>query len=78
MEWMWVFEVKPKRCECGYWFKLKTHEARTSTTCPTKTPNDVKKVIVDQKMFCVKMVRNPLCENSFMCSLIHAEVKYTG
>ncbi len=27
IKWFWIFENKPKRCECGYWFKLKVHEA---------------------------------------------------
>ena len=27
VKWMWVYENKPKRCSCGYWFKLKKHEA---------------------------------------------------
>merc|ERR1712088_638479 len=26
LKWMWVFEGKPKRCACGYWFELKVHE----------------------------------------------------
>nr|ACO10361.1 Cytochrome c oxidase subunit 5B, mitochondrial precursor [Caligus rogercresseyi] len=25
IKWMWLFENKPKRCRCGYWFKLKRH-----------------------------------------------------
>jgi cytochrome c oxidase subunit 5b len=27
INWMWVYENEPKRCECGYWFKLKKHPA---------------------------------------------------
>ena len=27
IKWFWIFENKPKRCECGYWFKLNRHEA---------------------------------------------------
>ncbi len=34
INWMWVFEGKPKRCECGHWFKLKTHEAPDKYNMP--------------------------------------------
>ncbi len=34
INWMVVFDGKPKRCECGYWFKLKRHEAPTEATLP--------------------------------------------
>ncbi|XP_059088402.1 cytochrome c oxidase subunit 5B, mitochondrial-like isoform X2 [Tigriopus californicus] len=27
IKWMWLYENKPKRCECGYWFQLKAHPA---------------------------------------------------
>jgi len=27
IKWMWIFEGKPKRCGCGYWFELKSHPA---------------------------------------------------
>nr|ALS04667.1 mitochondrial cytochrome c oxidase subunit 5B precursor [Pseudodiaptomus poplesia] len=27
IKWMWLCEGSPKRCECGYWFKLKSHPA---------------------------------------------------
>ncbi len=27
INWMWLYEGKPKRCECGYWFELKYHPA---------------------------------------------------
>ena len=27
INWFWLFADKPKRCGCGYWFKLKVHEA---------------------------------------------------
>ena len=26
IKWFWIFEGKPKRCECGYWYKLNVHE----------------------------------------------------
>ena len=22
ISWMWLYKGEPKRCECGYWFKL--------------------------------------------------------
>lgn len=25
IKWMWVFEGKPKRCMCGYWFELRVN-----------------------------------------------------
>jgi cytochrome c oxidase subunit 5b len=34
IKWMWVYENKPKRCECGYWFKLKQHEAPEYANMP--------------------------------------------
>ncbi len=34
INWMWVYEGRPKRCECGYWFKLKVHEAPDKYNMP--------------------------------------------
>merc|ERR1711915_1062191 len=27
IKWMWLIEGRNKRCQCGHWFSLKTHEA---------------------------------------------------
>ena len=27
IKWMWLIEGRPKRCECGHWFALKSHPA---------------------------------------------------
>ena len=27
VKWFWLFEDKPKRCQCGYWFKLEASDA---------------------------------------------------
>lgn len=32
--WMWIYNGEPKRCACGYWFKLVKHEGPTKETVP--------------------------------------------
>jgi len=27
IKWMWLIEGRNKRCQCGHWFSLKSHEA---------------------------------------------------
>ena len=27
IKWMWLIEGRPKRCQCGHWFSLKSHPA---------------------------------------------------
>jgi len=34
IKWMWLCEGTPKRCECGYWFELKTHPAPDKYALP--------------------------------------------
>merc|ERR1719300_1311313 len=34
IKWMWIIEGKPKRCMCGYWFKLERHEPKTFEEFP--------------------------------------------
>ena len=34
IKWMWLCEGTPKRCECGFWFQLKTHPAPDKYALP--------------------------------------------
>ncbi len=34
IKWFWLFENKPKRCECGHWFQLKKHQAPEKWNMP--------------------------------------------
>lgn len=34
VNWMWLIEGKPKRCECGHWFELRVHPAPDKYSLP--------------------------------------------
>ena len=34
IKWMWLIEGRPKRCECGHWFALKSHPAPDKYNLP--------------------------------------------
>ena len=34
VKWFWLFEGKSKRCSCGHWFKMVSHEGPDATQLP--------------------------------------------
>merc|ERR1711862_943855 len=34
IKWMWLYKDQPKRCQCGYWFKLESHEPPNKAELP--------------------------------------------
>merc|ERR1712189_128988 len=44
IKWMWLCEGTPKRCECGYWFELKSHPAPDKYALPLNVFEELEKM----------------------------------